>query len=103
MTKNTAIALLSGGLDSATATAIAIKTGHKVIGLSFDYGQRHRRELKAATDIANHLNIIEHHVININLAAWGGSSLTDLKQSVPIEGVKAVSYTHMTLTTICSV
>ena len=88
MTKNTAIALLSGGLDSATATAIAIKTGHKVIGLSFDYGQRHRRELKAATDIANHLNINEHHVININLAAWGGSSLTDLKQSVPIEGVK---------------
>ena len=38
-----AIALLSGGLDSATAAALAIEAGHRVIGLSFDYGQRHRR------------------------------------------------------------
>ena len=47
----TAIALLSGGLDSATAAAMAQEAGYRVIGLSFDYGQRHRRELKAATII----------------------------------------------------
>ncbi len=87
MTKPTTIALLSGGLDSATAAAIAIKAGHKVIGLSFDYGQRHRRELKAATALASHLALAEHQVININLASWGGSSLTDLSQSVPSKGV----------------
>ncbi|MEB3307133.1 MAG: 7-cyano-7-deazaguanine synthase, partial [Cyanobacteriota bacterium] len=43
-----AIALLSGGLDSATAAALALEAGYRVIGLSFDYGQRHRRELAAA-------------------------------------------------------
>ena len=48
----TAIALLSGGLDSATAAALAIEAGHRVIGLSFDYGQRHRRELEAAAAVA---------------------------------------------------
>ena len=48
----TAIALLSGGLDSATAAALALEQGHRVIGLSFDYGQRHRRELEAAARVA---------------------------------------------------
>ena len=83
----TTIALLSGGLDSATATAIAIEAGHKVIGLSFNYGQRHNRELKAATQLAKHLNLIEHQIIDINLAAWGGSSLTDATKSLPLNGV----------------
>ena len=81
------IALLSGGLDSATAAAIAIEKGHKVIGLSINYGQRHHQELKAAIKLAETLNLIEHQIIDVNLAAWGGSSLTDLKQSLPIEGV----------------
>ena len=81
------VALLSGGLDSATATAIAIEKGHEIIGLSFDYGQRHKRELIAAKQIASHLNLIEHHIIDINLSTWGGSSLTDNKQSIPEKGV----------------
>ena len=81
----TTIALLSGGLDSATAAALAKEAGHKVIGLSFNYGQRHRRELIAATNIAKHLELIEHQIINVNLAAWGGSSLTDMTQSLPEE------------------
>ncbi|AAQ00899.1 MULTISPECIES: 7-cyano-7-deazaguanine synthase QueC [Prochlorococcus] len=81
------IALLSGGLDSATATAIAIEQGHNVIGLSFDYGQRHKRELEAAKLLANHLKLIEHHIIDINLSTWGGSSLTDLNESIPKTGV----------------
>ena len=50
-----AIALLSGGLDSATAAALAIEAGHRVIGISFDYGQRHRRELAAAATVAGAL------------------------------------------------
>ena len=87
MMQNTTVALLSGGIDSATAAAKAKEIGHKVIGLSFDYGQRHRRELIAATDLAKYLDLNEHQIIKINLGAWGGSSLTDLQQRVPIEGV----------------
>ena len=87
MKKNTSIALLSGGLDSATAAAIAKEAGQNVIGLSFNYGQRHHRELEAASEIANYLELHEHQTIDINLAAWGGSSLTDLQQSIPIKGV----------------
>jgi len=87
MHRNTTIALLSGGLDSVTTAALAKEAGQKVIGLSFDYGQRHERELKAASDLANWLKLSEHQIIKINLASWGGSSLTDLKQDIPREGV----------------
>jgi 7-cyano-7-deazaguanine synthase len=83
----TAVALLSGGLDSATATALALEAGQRVIGLSFDYGQRHRRELEAASELAKHLGLAEHHTIAVNLAAWGGSSLTDAALAVPSDGV----------------
>ncbi len=86
MKGSTTIALLSGGLDSATATALALENGHKVIGLSFDYGQRHRRELQAAVEIAAHLNLEEHQIINVNIGSWGGSSLTDMQTAIPTEG-----------------
>ncbi len=82
-----AIALLSGGLDSATAAALAIEAGHQVIGLSFDYGQRHRQELAAAAALAPVLGLAEHHTIGVNLAAWGGSALTDRAIALPSEGV----------------
>ncbi len=85
--EQTAIALLSGGIDSATATAMAIEKGHRVIGLSFNYGQRHKRELIAAKHLANHFQLIEHHIVDINLSTWGGSSLTDLEKELPTEGV----------------
>ena len=88
MTDFSAIALLSGGLDSATAAALAQEAGGRVIGLSFDYGQRHRRELQAATAIAEALKLAEHHTISVNLASWGGSSLTDSAQALPVEGVQ---------------
>ncbi|MEB3354662.1 MAG: 7-cyano-7-deazaguanine synthase QueC [Cyanobacteriota bacterium] len=84
----TAIALLSGGLDSATAAALAIEAGYRVIGLSFDYGQRHRRELEAAAAVAEALDLAEHHTIAVNLAAWGGSALTDAAIPVPSTGVQ---------------
>jgi 7-cyano-7-deazaguanine synthase len=83
-----AIALLSGGLDSATAAALAQEEGYRVIGLSFDYGQRHRRELEAARLVAASLGLAEHHTISVNLATWGGSALTDAAIPVPCEGVK---------------
>ncbi|MEO1002182.1 MAG: 7-cyano-7-deazaguanine synthase QueC [Cyanobacteria bacterium J06638_7] len=84
----TAIALLSGGLDSAVASALAIEAGCRVIGLSFDYGQRHRRELAAAASVAAALGLAEHHTIAVNLAAWGGSALTDPGLAVPEDGVR---------------
>ncbi len=85
--ETTTIALISGGLDSATATGISIEKGHTVIGLSFNYGQRHQRELNAAKELANHFKLKEHHILDINLSAWGGSSLTDSHQSIPSNGV----------------
>ena len=84
----TAIALLSGGLDSTTAAALAIEAGYQVIGLSFDYGQRHRRELEAARAVAAALGLAEHHTISVNLAAWGGSALTDSSIPIPTGGVR---------------
>ena len=82
-----AIALLSGGLDSATATAIALSHGYSVIALSFRYGQRHERELTAASKIAKLLQLEAHHTIDVNLALWGGSSLTDKSLSLPQTGI----------------
>ena len=88
MSQRTAIALLSGGLDSATAAALALEAGDRVIGLSFDYGQRHRRELDAAAAIAKHLGLAEHHCIAVNLDSWGGSALTDASISLPTDGTE---------------
>lgn len=83
-----AIALLSGGLDSSTTAAQAIADGCQTIALSFRYGQKHDRELSAARTIAQILHITEHFIVDINLAQWGGSALTDGGISVPTEGVK---------------
>ena len=83
-----AIALLSGGLDSATAAALAQEAGYRVIGLSLDYGQRHRKELQAAAAVAQALGLAEHHTIAVNLASWGGSALTDAAIAVPTDGVQ---------------
>lgn len=84
MTNNTrAIVLLSGGMDSATCLAIARRDGHDCYALSFDYGQRHRSELEAATRIADHVGIIQHRILPIGLGAIGGSALTDLQIPVP--------------------
>ncbi|MEB3234795.1 MAG: 7-cyano-7-deazaguanine synthase QueC [Cyanobacteriota bacterium] len=82
-----AVALLSGGLDSATAAALAIEAGYRLVALSLDYGQRHRRELEAAAAVVAALGIAEHQVLQVNLAAWGGSSLTDASLAVPSGGV----------------
>jgi 7-cyano-7-deazaguanine synthase len=89
MASKKAIVLLSGGLDSATSAAQAIADGYEVIALSLFYGQRHDRELDAAKDIAQHLGIQAHFTLDVNLAQWGGSSLTDQAIAVPTQGVEA--------------
>ena len=83
-----AVILLSGGLDSATVAAQAIADGYKAIALSFRYGQRHERELLAARQVAESLNIRDHFIVDVNLAQWGGSALTDASIAMPIEGVQ---------------
>ena len=85
---NKAVVLLSGGLDSATTAAIALAEGYEAIALSFNYGQRHKKELEAAKKIAEALKIKEHFITDINLSSWGGSSLTDESMSIPDEGVQ---------------
>ncbi len=71
-----AVVLLSGGLDSATALAIARRDGFECFALSFDYGQRHRFELDAARKVAQAAKVAKHVVVPIDLRAIGGSALT---------------------------
>ncbi len=68
--------LLSGGLDSATCLAIARAEGRDAYALSFRYGQRHTHELAAASRVAAAIGASEHRVVDIDLAAFGGSALT---------------------------
>ncbi|HWO01759.1 MAG TPA: 7-cyano-7-deazaguanine synthase QueC [Blastocatellia bacterium] len=72
-----AIVLLSGGLDSATALAIALAEGFEVNAISFQYGQRHAIELASARRIAEAYLVEEHLIVDIDLRAIGGSALTD--------------------------
>ncbi len=86
MTK--AVVLFSGGLDSATTLAIARGSGYECFALSIDYGQRHVSELAAAAKLAESLGARDHKVIEVDLAAFGGSALTDPSRIVPAEGIK---------------
>ena len=72
-----AVCLLSGGLDSSTCLALARNEGYACYALSFDYGQRHKRELEAAAQVAAHFGVARHLVTKISLDAFGGSALTD--------------------------
>ena len=74
---NKAVILLSGGLDSTTCLAIAKHQGFDLNALTFNYGQRHDFELKSAQKIVDHFQIKNHSVVNIDLAQFGGSALTD--------------------------
>jgi len=83
-----AIVLLSGGLDSATCLAMARSQGFDCYCLSFDYGQRHNVELLAAARIAKALGAAGHRVLDLGLAQFGGSALTDTSIPVPTNGVQ---------------
>jgi 7-cyano-7-deazaguanine synthase len=82
-TDGKAVVLLSGGLDSATALAVAQEQGFECYALSLDYGQRHRAELEAARRVARRRGIREHKVLQLDLTAIGGSALTDAGIPVP--------------------
>lgn len=71
-----AVVLLSGGLDSATALAVARRDGFTPYAISFRYGQRHALEIEAARAVAKSQNVKQHVIIDIDLRQWGGSALT---------------------------
>lgn len=78
-----AVILLSGGLDSSTVLYQAHSDGCECYGISFDYQQRHRRELESARSIAQAAGVVEHQIINFDLRKWGGSALTDNSLELP--------------------
>jgi 7-cyano-7-deazaguanine synthase len=71
-----AVILLSGGLDSATVLALALREGYACHALSFRYGQRHAIELERAAAVAQQLGAVRHVVLDIDLRRFGGSALT---------------------------
>lgn len=81
------VVLLSGGLDSATVLAIARSRGFACHAVAFDYGQRHRHELRAARSVAGHLGASSFRVFPIDIGSFGGSALTDPSIPVPKDGV----------------
>lgn len=84
-----AVLLLSGGIDSATALAMAHAEGKELYALSFDYGQRHLRELASSKKLAAHFSVAEHRTIDFNLRDIGGSALTS-DIAVPKSGVRSL-------------
>jgi 7-cyano-7-deazaguanine synthase len=96
-----AVVLLSGGLDSTTALAVAINDGFAAYALTFQYGQRHQAEIEAARRVAQRFAVTEHRVVDIDLRAFGGSALTadiavpkdrpltDMAHDIPITYVPA--------------
>ncbi|MGB3534085.1 MAG: 7-cyano-7-deazaguanine synthase QueC [Microcoleaceae cyanobacterium] len=80
-----AVVLLSGGLDSSTVLYQAKADGCDCYALSFDYQQRHRRELESAQQIAALAGVKEHQVVNFDLTLWGGSALTDDQIDIPAD------------------
>jgi 7-cyano-7-deazaguanine synthase len=80
-----AVVLVSGGMDSAVALAEARAAGFAACALSFDYGQRHAVELEAARRVAESGGAVEHRVVRLDLAALGGSALTEAGIAVPLD------------------
>jgi 7-cyano-7-deazaguanine synthase len=89
-----AVVLLSGGLDSATVLAVAMKDGFSCHCLSFDYGQRHRMEIEYASKVAAHLGASEHRTLQVDIGAFGGSALTDMELEVPVTGADTDSFSE---------
>jgi 7-cyano-7-deazaguanine synthase len=90
MTIPPAVVLLSGGMDSATAAAVALSKGFELFALSFRYGQRHAAELDAARRVAERLGVRRHVVLDIDLRAFGGSALTsdiEVPKDTPLDRI----------------
>ncbi|MEE4110915.1 MAG: 7-cyano-7-deazaguanine synthase, partial [Halieaceae bacterium] len=90
-----AVILVSGGLDSTTVLALARRDGYTCHTLSFDYGQRHRAELRAAERVSRAYGDVEHKVVRLNLDTIGGSALTDEAIAVPEEASEGIPVTYV--------
>lgn len=105
-----AVVLLSGGLDSMVTAAIARANGFAILALTIDYGQRHRREIEAASLIAKRLNAERHIQLDLDLRKFGGSALTDdipvpkdgVGDDIPVTYVPARNLVFLSLTTACA-
>lgn len=95
MVAKKAVVLLSGGLDSATALAIANAEGYRCHALSIDYGQRHSSELAAAKRVADAANVVEHKVLRLDLRDIGGSALTDQSIGIPEHPSAGIPVTYV--------
>lgn len=90
-----AVVLLSGGLDSVTALAIAGAQGFECYAMSFRYGQRHESELAAAQRLAKAAGVTQHLIIPIDFGGIGGSALTDHSIAVPEEEGEGIPVTYV--------
>ncbi len=95
MPKSPAVILLSGGLDSATALAIARSQGFECHALSVEYGQRHSAELDAAKRVAKAIGVRDHRIMRVDLAGIGGSALTDHTVAVPEAPTAGIPVTYV--------
>lgn len=95
MANDKAVVLLSGGLDSATCLALARDRGLECHTMAFDYGQRHRAELRAAEVLSRHLGAASHRVMELGLGHIGGSALTDTSIDVPEEEGEGIPVTYV--------
>ncbi len=95
MSSKKAVVLISGGLDSTTALAMARSEGYECYTISFDYGQRHKIELLAAARTAKAMGAVEHKVIQLDLRTIGGSALTDNSIAVPEQETDGIPVTYV--------
>lgn len=94
-TGDKAVVLVSGGLDSTTVLAMAGAAGYVCHALSFDYGQRHTAELRAADRAARLHGAIEHKVVRLDLGSIGGSALTDESIAIPEGEAPGIPVTYV--------
>ncbi len=95
MSSKKAVVLISGGLDSTTALAMARSEGYACYTISFDYGQRHKVELLAAELTSKAMGALEHKVIHLDLRTIGGSALTDDSIAVPEQETQGIPVTYV--------
>lgn len=101
-----AVVLLSGGLDSMVVAGIAREAGYRINALTIDYNQRHRREIEAATTIAQKIGAVRHVILPLDLRQFGGSALTadidvpkdGLSDDIPVTYVPARNLVFLSLT-----
>mgnify|MGYP001822292573 CR=1 FL=1 len=94
-TKKTAVVLLSGGLDSVTALAMAQQQGYQCYALSFRYGQRHTAELEACQRIAQAANVEKHHIVDLDLSLFENSALTNHALDIPTQATDDIPITYV--------